>query len=516
MKHSKLKIFVTTYNNESWVETNIDSILSQTYKNYEVMYIDDNSQDKTFQIAKSIIGEDSRFNLIKHKENMSKAYSFMTYRDDFIDDNDIVLFIDGDDWIPYDDVFENVINHYNSNNCWVAYSKMMCYPSLNITNVQGQDFPEHIHKFNNYRKFDFISSHLKSMKGFIFKEINSKDFKRGEKWIRFADDVALMSSALEISPRDKISIMNFVGYMYNNSEDCAIRTNSDFNKGRLDENYVRTIRPYSVKRNNSDRYVSPRILGRLANQMFEIAAAYSFAIDNDCNLVVSTNNGIYKSLLGEDGNPLNYKENIFRNVDFNNNISNFDIWKEPSFLYTPISYKFEKNLYLEGHFQSEKYFKHNKEKILSFFKCPAKTKKYILSKYSKYLNEENVSIHIRRGDYLVASDHHPSCTVEYYRESINKYFDSTKYILVFSDDIPWTKTVFKGDKYIFIENEEDYVDMYLMSMCKNNIIANSTFSWWGAWLNTNPDKIVIAPKIWFGPANQSDTTDLIPKEWIRI
>jgi hypothetical protein len=90
--------------------------------------------------------------------------------------------------------------------------------------------------------------------------------------------------------------------------------------------------------------------------------------------------------------------------------------------------------------------------------------------------------------------------------------------VIFSDDIDWCKSVFGiSEEIYYIEGEEDYIDLYLMSMCTHNIIANSTFSWWAAWLNKNPDKVVVAPKTWFGPAIQDKPTDnIIPLEWIRI
>ena len=88
--------------------------------------------------------------------------------------------------------------------------------------------------------------------------------------------------------------------------------------------------------------------------------------------------------------------------------------------------------------------------------------------------------------------------------------------LVFSDDIDWCKGVFRGDRFTFIEGEKDYIDLYIMSQCKNNIIANSTFSWWGAWLNKNKNKKIVAPKKWFGSLISHNTKDLIPKEWIKV
>ena len=90
-------------------------------------------------------------------------------------------------------------------------------------------------------------------------------------------------------------------------------------------------------------------------------------------------------------------------------------------------------------------------------------------------------------------------------------------ILVFSDDIKWCKENFIGDNFIFVENEKDYIDLYLMSMCNHNIISNSSFSWWGAWLNQSKEKVVISPEKWYGP-NKGDRNldDLLMSDWILI
>ena len=101
-------------------------------------------------------------------------------------------------------------------------------------------------------------------------------------------------------------------------------------------------------------------------------------------------------------------------------------------------------------------------------------------------------------------------------QSALEHFSDKEYkFLVFSDDIEWCKQVFDDD-FNFIEGEEDYVDLLLMARCKHNIIANSSFSWWGAWLNRNNNKRVIAPKKWFGSVANLDSKDLLPKGWITL
>ena len=123
------------------------------------------------------------------------------------------------------------------------------------------------------------------------------------------------------------------------------------------------------------------------------------------------------------------------------------------------------------------------------------------------------SIHFRRTDYLQYSDAHPVPSYEYYAEAIEK-FDSYDLGFVFSDDIEWCMNLdlLNTGKFIF-SNNSNYEDMYLMSQCKGHILANSSFSWWGAWLNDDPNKEITVPKVWFGPKLSNDTKDLIPSDW---
>lgn len=177
------------------------------------------------------------------------------------------------------------------------------------------------------------------------------------------------------------------------------------------------------------------------------------------------------------------------------------------------------NTDLIGYFQSEKYFNHNREFILDNLQF----KPEIKEKAIQLFNELNVdpgsctSMHLRRGDYVHKQGYHPLMPPEYYIESSK--IIKTKNYLVFSDDIDWCKQAFNGNSNVkFSTLTNPFEDMYAMSLCANNIIANSTFSWWAAWLNLNPNKIVIGPKKWFGPAYDGvlDPKDVMPENWLRI
>lgn len=181
--------------------------------------------------------------------------------------------------------------------------------------------------------------------------------------------------------------------------------------------------------------------------------------------------------------------------------------------------------YLSGSWQSEKYFKQIENIIRKsfIFKDIDKRNLYIAEEIRSY---NSVSLHIRRGDYLGNSIYSGVCTEEYYSKAIDEIItncsltDNIKFY-IFSDDKIYANQFIKKVKYpsVLIEHNkgiDSYKDMFLMSQCRHNIIANSSFSWWGAWLNNNPDKIVIAPKHWFNVKNVDLYKDIVPENWTKI
>jgi hypothetical protein len=246
--------------------------------------------------------------------------------------------------------------------------------------------------------------------------------------------------------------------------------------------------------------ISCHLMGGLGNYLFQIAAGYSKSIDLGEKFVINPNNVqvVHKPLTF-------YIDNILKKITLDSNFNTNQVYYEPVFHYSPIP-DFMLPTYLHGYFQSEKYFKNNREKILEFFTCNEVVDK-IREKYENELNVETCSIHVRRGDFLTLQDHHPTQDMEYYKKAIS-IVGSDKTFFMFSDDISWCKENFKFlDNVIYCENNEDYEDLYLMSLCRNNIIANSSFSWWGSWLNKNVNKKVIAPKNWFGQSKSDFKLD---------
>lgn len=196
--------------------------------------------------------------------------------------------------------------------------------------------------------------------------------------------------------------------------------------------------------------------------------------------------------------------------------------REAFFHYDTNFFKYTPPLYIKGYWQSEKYFINYKEFIKKELLFREKVIKNIKDKVISSGGKTPVSIHIRKGDYQNADALHMHGILKntYYKNAIayinQKVINPEFYI--FSDSVSLLKQdAFFKDFLIVSDNisHNHFEDLYLMSQCKHNIIANSSFSWWGAWLNNNPDKIVIAPKNWFNKGPK-DTQDLYPEGWIVL
>jgi len=266
-------------------------------------------------------------------------------------------------------------------------------------------------------------------------------------------------------------------------------------------------------------------IGGLGNQLFQIANVISIALDNKADWVIHKRKIIPMYAFGHRDV---YWNNLFKNI----NAITIDLKKGYKYIEPKFSYqKIIPNIYtprtvLCGYFQSYKYFEHNKDKVLDLLinKEIIHESQLILDNIKHELKQKNinkefeyVSVHVRRGDYLKFPKVHHVLDISYYKETIDKFNKNNTFFLIFSDDIDWCKNnITPICPYNILVKNKDYNDLLLMSLCDHNIIANSSFSWWGAYLNSNINKQVYYPKKWFNEEGAQDTQDLCPSKWIEI
>ena len=276
-------------------------------------------------------------------------------------------------------------------------------------------------------------------------------------------------------------------------------------------------------------------LGRLGNQMFEYAAVRGIAARHGYDWCIPPfyRTGIENYSLNQCFKLESVKE---ENLNF---IEHFQYVGERFFHFDQELFdQCPDNVSLHGFFQSEKYFQHISDEIRKDFTFHDEHLEPCKEFISQFDGQEPIMLHVRRGDpnlvdprgfkwaYVNCSDQHPVQPLEYYQQALG-HFNDDQPVIVFSDSPEWVKEQeFFDDDRFFISEPQDkysdgsylpYVDLCLMSLCSHAIIANSSLSWWGAWLQSNPSKKVIAPKMWFGPAYaDKNTADLYLKDWIVL
>jgi len=291
-----------------------------------------------------------------------------------------------------------------------------------------------------------------------------------------------------------------------------------------------------------------KLQGGLGNQMFQYAAATALLKDSEkvgLNLNFLTENntdkenftsrkfelGIFKNI--RTYKAINAQVSLFKNTGVYYKFVRLFLRSRLKYIeqqlneYIPFDQFNKKNhFYLDGYFQSEKYFAANRQQILNDFEFPPLDEANQATKNKILATDNPVSLHIRRGDYVklqTVTDVHGLLPISYYNKAIEilqkQYPDIT--LFVFSDDIPWAKENLQVDtipvNYMQGNSAVDsWKDMALMSNCKHHIIANSSFSWWGAWLSKQNGKL-FAPEKWFNPQKvKFDITDYIPANWIIL
>lgn len=272
-----------------------------------------------------------------------------------------------------------------------------------------------------------------------------------------------------------------------------------------------------------------KLYGGLGNQMYQYAAGSVLAEKLDARLrtdlswfeAIKGNPGVVQRVYELDGFGIMPKELGYLDrmvLSF----SPAQEFKESALGFNKSFNKLKGNVILDGYWQSYKYFNGYEDHVSELFKFPAskgKNKKLL----DQITSVESISLHVRRGDYntKIGRKYHGLMPFKYYQESVKAVTRGTAspHLFVFSDEIDWCKENLKFDiPATFVDSNSPNTgsqDMSLMSACKHNIIANSSFSWWAAWLNRNPRKIVCAPKNWFA-GEEHQISDRIPGDWLLL
>lgn len=240
--------------------------------------------------------------------------------------------------------------------------------------------------------------------------------------------------------------------------------------------------------------ISIRLMGGLANQLFQISHVFSFAKKHSVDYGIPTE-VINPHIPGG-------RAYLFNGIKYYHSLPDLSVYREKHFHYEEIP-KMD-NVCFEGYFQSWKFFDEYRDELIKAFGFAWRHKKDLCS------------VHVRRDDYVQQPEYHPPVTKEYlYAAMVEVAYKQPEIIFrVFSDDIPWCKETFSlpgfdDFKIEYSEGFHEIEELEKMSCCSHQICANSAYSWWAAYLNRNPDKMVVFPRIWFGPAlSGHDTKDL--------
>lgn len=249
-------------------------------------------------------------------------------------------------------------------------------------------------------------------------------------------------------------------------------------------------------------YCTTNLGGGLGNQLFQAAHVKAQSIKNNVE-------AIFTKTLNPHSN-IDYSDNIFRNLKFTEHLTDYRVYSEQNWNNANIQAIFDTNIYFHGYFQSSLNFLGLDDMIRETFSPTKDFIDNIYCKYTKLSLSNTLSLHIRRGDYLSISNILPVVSKEYIDKCVSDY--EYDHIFIFSDDKEWCNKNLNYKNSTIVTGLLDYEEMWMMSLCTNHIISNSTFSWWGAWLNNNKKSIITAPEIWFGPHKYTQDID----EWYNI
>lgn len=293
--------------------------------------------------------------------------------------------------------------------------------------------------------------------------------------------------------------------------------------------------------------ITPYLMGGLGNQLFQLCCVLALGLRTNTPVVILSN--YMKNFNGRSDRPT-YWDTLFAGLSRHvavvpkerREMRDVLFFKEPAFHYTPLPTSpiaVGRDVAFHGYYQSEKYFKPHFDVLYDMFGFQ-QLREDVLQKcglsVASMENTISISMHFRLGDYKHLTHIHPLATYDYYRNALSYLATHTMdglssrvvvYYFCEEEDLAVVTWMVErlaaeaelGCTFVFTRANPslaDWEQMLLMSCCTHHIIANSSFSWWGAYLNRNPTKVVCYPSVWFGPSVEHDTKDLIPPEWVRI
>ena len=276
-------------------------------------------------------------------------------------------------------------------------------------------------------------------------------------------------------------------------------------------------------RSNTEGSVTARLKGGLGNQLFQYAAGKalanrlgsSFSIDTEFYLKANSNRKLKLPDIGINATTNNYSKTRRISNKITHQLLPSSINRSINYINEPADYAYHafscdsaQHVYLDGYWQSEKYFLDIRHELIAEIDL---SKIETAADAVAFPSENTVAIHVRRGDFI-NSKSSQALSIDYVQRAMREFGNNVDFMF-FSDDINWCKDNFNGDNLSFANNQSDLQDLKQMSEAAHNIIANSTFSWWSAWLNKNENQRVIAPQPW---TNENTHKDILPTAWATI
>lgn len=319
--NNKFIIITPSYNNETSIEYNLASVLNQTYTNWEMIYINDCSTDKTGELVDKITKDDKRIRVIHNEVNKGAMYNYFEIGLSYVPDGSIVVHLDGDDWLFDEYVLEKLNNFYNNKKCLMTYGGCVIYTGGNtyrLPNPQNSPAPDIIHKSKNYRRDEWRYSVLRTYKVEILRAIRKDDLidKRTNEYYWHASDLSFQYPTLEMCGEDRIGVLDFNAYVYNATPSQSIRTREreDSSNSVEIETEIRNKRKY-----NRFEYGQPITKLPQINII-----GYQYDVDNlptNFSIVYNRTDGDYDVTIITDfelgnyiNNPIDYKSPVIADL----------------------------------------------------------------------------------------------------------------------------------------------------------------------------------------------------------